>query len=241
MVLKLERFNLEYLGTRNTVKIMRTLTTKPYLSWGLTELSVEIGVSKSNILRIMKVLTKYNLVIEQKSGRKKVYRINYQIKSVQILWKLYMEEKRQNIPPNFKNVLDLIYHQIKDDVELFILFGSVARGLETEKSDIDLCIIPKNKVNIQRFDFLPYRFEIHEYDWHDFENPLDLVVLEALFQGIVFKGDIFPIIAQTNSFPKSYLIYRLEKAKEFLNKSKALKGEAKEYYNQIAERGETHS
>jgi len=40
---------------------------------------------------------------------------------VKILWQLFMEEKRQNIDFNFKNIIDLLYYQIKNDVELFII------------------------------------------------------------------------------------------------------------------------
>lgn len=96
-------------------------------------------------------------------------------------------------------------------------------------------LVTENHIDINRFDFLPYRFEIHEYEWDDIENPVDFVVLEALLNGIVFKGNIFKNIAEIRSFPKHYIIYRIEKAKEFLNKSKSLKGEARDYYERIGE------
>jgi DNA-binding MarR family transcriptional regulator len=76
MVLKRERFNLEQIATKNTIRVLRFLTTKPYLAFGLTELSEELRISKSNVLRILKVLRAHNLVIEQKSGKKKLLRIN---------------------------------------------------------------------------------------------------------------------------------------------------------------------
>jgi DNA-binding MarR family transcriptional regulator len=74
MVQKLEQLNLEHLATKNTIKILRFLILKPYLSFGLSELSKELLISKSNVLRILKVLTKHNLILEHKSGRKKVYK-----------------------------------------------------------------------------------------------------------------------------------------------------------------------
>lgn len=39
MVLILEQFNLENLAARNTTKILRLMIQRPYLSWGLTEIS----------------------------------------------------------------------------------------------------------------------------------------------------------------------------------------------------------
>lgn len=235
MVLLLEQLNVEDIATRNTIRILRLLVLKPYSSWGLSELSGELQIAKSNVFRIMKVLTDNNIVLAEKSDRKKLYRINYELNLVGILWKLFMEEKRQNITSDFHNVIDLLFHQVKDNVELFILFGSVAQGLATRKSDIDICVVPKDHIEIDKFDFLPYRFEVHEYKWEDITDPVDFVVLESLFNGIVFKGDILKIIASTRSFPKPYLIYRLEKSKEFLDKAKKLEGKARDYYENMAE------
>ena len=145
-----------------------------------------------------------------------------------------MSERRYNLPTNFKNVIDLFYEQVKNDVELFILFGSVAQGLATEKSDVDICVVSGKEINAGRFDFLPHRFEIHNYSWDDVKNPIDFVILDALLKGVVYKGDVFGIVANLKSFPKSYLIYRLEKAKEFFKKAELLENEANEYYKSIA-------
>jgi len=78
-----------------------------------------------------------NLIIEQKSGKKKLFRINSEIDIIKLLWNLFMSERRHNLPTHFKNVIDLFYEQVKNNVGLFILFGSVAQGLATEESDID--------------------------------------------------------------------------------------------------------
>ena len=50
----------------------------------------------------------------------------------------------------------------------------------------------------------------------------------------MYKGDTFSILAKLESIPKEYLIYRLKKSREFLNKMKSLKGEAKHYYMDLA-------
>ncbi|NYB53101.1 MAG: nucleotidyltransferase domain-containing protein [Methanobacteriaceae archaeon] len=235
MVLNLEQFNLEDLAARNTVKILRLMIQKPYLTWGLTELSNELNISKSNVLRILKVLSARNIITKKKNQRKKVFRINYEMSIVQIMWKLFMEEKRLNITPEFKNRVDLLYNQVAGDVELFILFGSVATGQANRKSDVDVLVVSEKPLNTLKYDFLPYQFEIHQYTWDDIHDPVDFVVLESLINGIVFKGDVFKVIAQLNSFPKSYLIYRLEKAKEFLKKAESLEGHSKDYYENLAE------
>ena len=105
MVLKLEKFNLIYITHQKTImKILKLLILKPNIYWGLTELSLELLISKSTILRIMHYLANYNLVLEQKSGHKVYYQIS----------------------PNFKNPIDFLYLQIKNDASICNLFGSIA-------------------------------------------------------------------------------------------------------------------
>jgi len=70
--------------------------------------------------------------------------------------------------------------------------------------------------------------------WDDVKNPIDFVILDALLNGVVYRGDIFDIVANLRSFPKSYLIYRLEKAKGFLKNAELQENEAKEYHKSIA-------
>jgi predicted DNA-binding transcriptional regulator YafY len=109
MVLKLEKFNLIYITHQKTImKILKLLILKPNIYWGLTELSLELLISKSTILRIMHYLTNYNLVLEQKSGHKVYYQM----------------------APNFRNPIDFLSLKLEDNVSICNLFGSIAfRGL----------------------------------------------------------------------------------------------------------------
>jgi len=153
-----------------------------------------------------------------------------------------MLERRYNLKPGFRNAVDLFYNSVKKDVDVFIVFGSPAHGLEDERSDmeddmksnIDILIAGKKRAIRRRFDFLPYRFEIHNYKIDDLKKPRDFVVLEAINNGIVYKGEIFDILNGIRAFQKAYLIYRLEKTKEFLKKAKKLKGDARKYYQNLA-------
>ncbi len=101
MVLQSEHLNLENITTKkNIIRILKLLILKPNL-WGLTELSLALLISKPNIIRIMDYLSNYNLVLEQKSGRKVYYQI----------------------APNFKNPIDFLSLQLKDDASIFNLFS----------------------------------------------------------------------------------------------------------------------
>jgi len=144
-----------------------------------------------------------------------------------------MLEKQNNLKPEIKNAIDLLYSRIKNKVEIFILFGSTSKGLETKKSDIDILVVGEKGIEGIKTDIYPFRFEIHNYKRSDLCNLSDFVIIDALLNGIAYKGDIFDILADIKHIPKSYMIYRLKKSKEFLNKLKFLKGEAKRYYHDL--------
>ncbi len=140
MVLKRE-FNLEDIITKNGMRILRLMIKRPYLSYGLSELSSSLGVSKSNVLGYLRVLQKNNLIRTEKEGKKKTYKINSSLEIMQLLWLLFMNEKKNNLRPASKNTVEYIFEKVKDKAEVFILFGSVAYGLEQEGSDIDILVV----------------------------------------------------------------------------------------------------
>jgi len=201
-------------------------------SYGLSELSRLTHISKSNILRITRILIDNDLIIKEKEGKKQLMRINSSNKLNKSLFEIFNTEKQHKLPADIKNILDLFYKRTKADI--FIVFGSVAQGLFTKKSDIDILIVGDKKIRGPVLDYLPFRFEVHNHNLEDLNNLTDFVVLEALLNGIIYKGDLLELISNIKSIPKSYLIYRLNKAKSFFEKSKKLKGLAKEYYANLA-------
>ncbi len=234
MVLKIEQFDLgKIIGSKNSIAILRLLVLKPYLSFGLTELSNKLRISKSNILRILNILKKHNIVLELFSKRKKRYKINSQLELCSYFFNIFMLEKQNNLKPEIKNAVELMCSKIKNKVEYFILFGSVAKGLETKKSDIDILVVGEKGIEGVKMDVYPFRFEVHNYERDDLKDLKDFVVVDALLNGIVYKGDIFAVLAKIESIPKDYIIYRLKKSREFLNKLRLLKGEARRYYQDL--------
>ncbi len=230
MVLKLE----QWLGSKNSLAVLRHLVLHPHLHFGLTELAETLEISKSNILRVLKPLQEEHLIIEQKAGRKKLFQINSEQEIAPQLWKIFMLEKKSTLTPDFKNIIDLFFSKIKEKVDVFILFGSVARGFATKDSDIDILIVGDKKLQGPILDYLPFRFEVHHYSWKELQEKKDFVVLEALMNGIVYKGEVYKIITELKTFPKSYLIYRLNKVKEFVQKEKESTGPARGYYRALA-------
>lgn len=230
MVLKLEQL----LGSKNCITLLRDLVLRPYLASGLTELSQITQISKSNLLRILLPLLNEKIVLKQFNGRKQVIRINSEHNLVKKLWDLFMLEKQASLPVEIKNALDQFYAKIKDKVRVFAVFGSVARGKEKPGSDVDILITGDESLAGPQISFLPIRFEVHNYTWKDLEDKKDLIILDCLTNGIVYKGDLFRIVKELKVFPKNYLLYRLDKCKEFLRKAQLLQGEARRYYSNLA-------
>ncbi len=230
MVLRIE----QTLGCKNNIRILRYFISKPYLVHGLTEISNELNISKSNVLRVMDVLVGQKLILEKNTGRKKVYLINAHHALNRELYEIFMIESQNALDPEFKNILDALFAKLGGQTEIFVVFGSVAHGIQNKSSDIDICVVGNKKISGLRFDF-SHKIEIHNYSLEDFKKISDFVVLECLMNGIWYKGSMFERLSQIDSVSKSYIIYRLNKAKQLIRKSKSCEGEARQYFLKIAE------
>ena|SRR3989344_2063950 len=91
-----------------------------------------------------------------------------------------LENKRARQFLNANKKLSLI----KKDIEslnypflVALVFGSVVKKTETEKSDIDICIISDNKLKteelISKLGLLPMNLEIHDFTAREFESMLE--------------------------------------------------------------------
>ena len=234
MIPNKDGFTLEdVLGAKVPWRLLRVLLERPYLSFSPTTLAATLHTSRASVLRVLRRLMIHSLVLSTNGQR---YRANTEHQMIRRLWSLFMLERRMNLQPSFKNAVEMFFRAVEDEVEVFIVFGSVARGLASAESDVDVCVVGQG-IEGRRFDFLPYRFEVHTYQRQDLENLTDLVVLDALLNGIVLKEEdfVFSILKDLRSFPKTYLLYRLNKAKHFRRRADELTGEARSYYASLAE------
>ncbi len=222
----------EILGTKVPWRLLRVLLERPYLNFSPTVLAKALHTSRASVLRVLENLGEYALIRNLDRGR---YQVNTEHEMIQRLWALFMLERRMNLQPAFKNIIEMFFKTVEEKVEIFIVFGSVSRGIATERSDIDICVIGE-PIKEHRFDFLPRRFEVHNYQRQDLKDMTDFVVLDSLLHGIVLKGGdfVYDILKNLQSFPKEYLLYRLNKAKQFYQRAEELEGEAQDYYTSLA-------
>ena len=76
----------------------------------------------------------------------------------------------------FKEIVELAKRD--DNIAALILFGSYARGNFKKTSDVDLCVIKKNK------DLLPHEFDILDYQDR---NTFDILFYDNLPDYVKFR------------------------------------------------------
>lgn len=233
--MKQDAFRLEaVLGARVPWRLLRILLARPYLRFSPSALAAELSTSRASVLRALRPLTDVGLVRAEEGA----YRADTAQPVVRALWKLFMLERARNLQPGFKNAVDLFFKAIQSQAEVFIIFGSVARWLATPESDIDVCVVGEG-VAERRFDFPPYRFEVHTYTLDRLAGLDDLVALDAVLNGLVLAGGdfVFDLLRDRRWFPKTYLLYRLNNVRQFCERAAASSGEAKRYYSEMADLG----
>jgi len=139
------------LGSKTKINVLSFLVTHPERSIVENELAREAGVSVSEVNRQVKDLVNVGLVIMERTGRAKVYRVNQQH---------FLYEPLKSV---FRG-LEEIYREIvgkvakfvagKHKVEAVLLFGSLATGkirsdFVKGPSDIDIVVVVKDKSQTQ--------------------------------------------------------------------------------------------
>ena len=139
------------LGTKTKINTLSVLVVQPERSIIENELAKEAGVSVSEVNRQVKDLVNAGLVIMERTGKAKVYRVNRQH---------FLYEPLRSIFRSLEDIYREIANKVtkfvvkKHKVEAVVLFGSVATGkirsdFVKEPSDIDIMVIVKDKSQIK--------------------------------------------------------------------------------------------
>ncbi len=131
-------------GSRSRIKALKKLSKHKDWWFNITELSKDIGMNKGGLSKILNRLEKENLIIMNRKGKIKIFKINGQniFVSNVIVTLFKMEEGF------FSDIKKKITEQFPEkQIVSIILYGSYAKGLERLDSDIDLMVIAENKVS----------------------------------------------------------------------------------------------
>jgi len=134
------------LSSKSKVKILRLLIKNSGREFCLDDIVKGTGSSSGTIFPGLRSLVSLRMILVRKIGKTKLYKINERSPMYPKLKELFKKEESMllDIAKEFVSELD------KKNIKAIILFGSVARGDITEKSDIDILIVTINGQGIKK-------------------------------------------------------------------------------------------
>jgi len=173
--------------------ILEYFFENPYEEVYLRELSRKIKLSVFTVKNTIDKLVSEGILIEETKGKMRYVKVNLE----NIFFKFL------KISFNIKKIMDskIIQHLVENIPALasVILFGSVAKGEDDKKSDIDLLIIGQKPkiINLSKFESLLKR-EIKPIimkwsDWKEKSKKDKAFYLDVITSGIVLYGNL-PVV-----------------------------------------------
>ncbi len=140
MVMKFHNVLDEVLGNKTKVKLLRGFFTYPEKEFTESELQRIAGIPQASAHRNVKSLLENGLLDRKRIGKANLYSLNKE----HILYPLLSSdfEEERNILVELKKVIAGAVKNLSE-VELAVLFGSIAKGIERADSDVDVFIVCK--------------------------------------------------------------------------------------------------
>lgn len=125
------------ISSKSKVKILRRLVENPKREFCIEDIVKATKLSFGTAHPTLKDMVSSRMIISRKVGRSTLYKVNDRNPLFPKLKDLFGKEKTmmEDIASEFVTELE------KSGIKAIVLFGSVARGEVTEKSDIDLLLI----------------------------------------------------------------------------------------------------
>lgn len=140
MVMKFHNVLDEVLGNKTKVKLLRGFFTYPEKEFTESELQRIAGIPQASVHRNVKSLLENGLLDRKRIGKANLYSLNKE----HILYPLLSSdfEEERNTLVELKKVIAGAVKNLSE-VELAVLFGSIAKGIERADSDVDVFIVCK--------------------------------------------------------------------------------------------------
>lgn len=162
-------------------KVLSVFFENPSRQFHLRQLSRMTNLSMPTIILTTNILAKNQLIIKNKSKVLTIVMANRDFVTFSRYKQVYNLEKIYD--SDIVDYLSKAYNHPK----AIILFGSYARGEDTEKSDIDIAIITSKRItdDYAKFEkFLNRNISVHEIN----ENEISNEFRKNLANGIVLGG-----------------------------------------------------
>jgi|GEM_PF-1694059 len=129
-------------GSRGRISVLKRLSRHRGWWFNISELSKDMGINKGALSRIVGRLEKDSLIIVNKKGKIKLFKLNE--KNLFVTDFLFPVLKAEDAL--FNGIRKSLAAQFPEKmVYSVVIYGSYAKGTERLESDIDLMVIMKNK------------------------------------------------------------------------------------------------
>lgn len=125
--------------------VLSATMLQPEHWWFMTELARHLEITPSSLQRELESLVSAGILLRRQDGRRTYFKANTDSPLFPDL--KGMLEKTTGIVPTIQVALQ----QFEDQIEIALLYGSVARGEEHSASDVDLMIVG----TLKQIDLLP--------------------------------------------------------------------------------------
>lgn len=169
-------------------KTLHFFLEHPYQEVYLRQLAKKTGLSPFAIKKYADFLIKEGLILEDKRANLRYFKANVN--------NVFFKHLKIAFNVNLLQKSGLILHLTENtsNVSSIVLFGSMAKGLDDEKSDADLLVIGKEKhMDLEKFEEIIRRdISLHVFGWSNWNKKAKTdkaFYLEVIANGICVYGE----------------------------------------------------
>jgi hypothetical protein len=230
----------ETFAKRSAWRVLGVLLEAPFVPHQQQEIAHTLGVSATSVQRGLRALTGPGFAIQ----KRKQYVISLGNVATKYLWLLHQVDRELSVPVDVRAAIDAVLSRVQLHEATHVLFGSWAQGVASPKeSDIDLAIFHGSATSRSERTYVDrFTIDVHYFSISELNNPTTSAALDAVINGVALKNReaVFDSIVRLRTFPKSFLLYRLDQATAQLKRADFLDGsgqeEAAEFFERLANR-----
>jgi hypothetical protein len=224
---------------RSAWRVLGDLLEPPFVPHQQKEIARSLKLPEASVQRGLRTLVDAGLVQRKRSQ----YVVSVGQDAIRYFWLLRQAERYSALPPGLANAMSVLLAREFSRDDCVIMFGSWARGVAIPgESDVDVGVFTAQggRVGSRRLFEGPYRVETQTWDMEELRRPGNSAALDALVNGIALtrRDDVYDALLGLRSFPKSFLLYRLEQANRMLLRAELGGGdsEAATFFSAVAQR-----
>ena len=221
-------------------KVLSVLLRPPFVAHQQHEIATSLGVADATVQRALKSLIEPGFVVR----RRRQYFVNVGHIATRYFWLLRQIERELALPAEVRHALSVLTESEQLRGSVVVLFGSWAQEAASRlESDLDIAAfsdsLPKGS---ERSFSGRFTIDLHRFSQSDLHSVKNSAALDAVLNGIPLTGRdaVFDAVTEVRTFPKGFLLYRLDQAVAQLHRSAFLaesnQPDAAAFFRDLSER-----